>query len=660
MPTSIGQRCATLMKRSIPLVGRVALSAAFLATLSVPALTGSISVAAQAATVTFDTAAAAPADSVAYTVTTLDDQSEQWKLADTLLDRAGVGEALDKAMAEGMTDDDGQPLPLDAFLGGEVAIVLSPVLLDTLAEESMGGADLDAMLGDMGVATPEADTTEPEGEGFAAILSARAPDTAWAGIRESALDGPSEESTYEGTSIIFTPPADDEDDGTAAARVGDLILLSSTPEDLFPLIDAADGRTPNITSLPEFDAARQALPEEYLSFSFINSFANQEFDLGPFAAASESLVTDSYTAMTLAADEPGFRFETVVLPAEGETLPPSPAPFVSELVDQAPDDSILFTSAADLGASGVLDAMGAMILGIAFGMGDPSMSGTDTAAADASPEEVIAQQYESAAALLGVNLQTDLFRQFAGEYGGWLTSDESGAEVNGLFVSHVADPATVSNALTQLSFLIQGATGGESALTTRPIGEGEVFVIELGDEAGSTLEFGVVGDQFVIGTGSAVDLLESPGESLSGNSQYQAVMDALPAEGNGYFYVDLTRALPLLEAASEEADDFEFGGMGEITDASETCADYATQAEAQAAYDAAEPDTFDLDQDFDGDVCEDFFAAGDDALEDDAMSDADFEAALAEVDYSAVKAFASVSFEDGGLQRGSSILYISE
>ena len=157
-----------------------------------------------------------------------------------------------------------------------------------------------------------------------------------------------------------------------------------------------------------------------------------------------------------------------------------------------------------------------------------------------------------------------------------------------------------------------------------------------------------------------MSLLDTPGESLSGNAQYQAVMDALQAEGNGYFYVDLAQALPLLESASEEADEFDFGGMGEITDASETCANYATQAEAQAAYDAAEPDTFDLDQDFDGEVCEDFFAsAGSDDVEA-ANGDDEFEAALAEIDYSGVKAFASVSYEDDGMQRGSSILYISE
>jgi hypothetical protein len=123
-------------------------------------------------------------------------------------------------------------------------------------------------------------------------------------------------------------------------------------------------------------------------------------------------------------------------------------------------------------------------------------------------------------------------------------------------------------------------------------------------------------------------------------------MDTLPAEYNGLTYIDLAQAIPLSQVAAEESDELGLGGMGEIPDASESCANYATQEEAQVAYDAAEADTFDLDQDFDGEVCEDFFAAGDagagtgeDAAEDeDSTSPEDV---LADVDYSAIKAFAS-------------------
>jgi len=613
---------------------------------------------AQEATVSFSTAEVAPADSIAYAVMTLDNNSAQWLLSDELLDRAGFGEAIDQGVSEELTDSDGSPLPLDAFLGGEVAIVVSDVALDNAAEESLGTSDLDAMMVELGLATPEAGTDVANAQGFAAVLDARAPDTAWAGIRQSAIEGASEETAYEGVTIVSTPPSEDSD-GMAAARVGDHILIATVPSDLFPLIDTANGTNQNITSVPAFVTAQGALPSEFMLFTFVNSLANADVDLGPMASMSDAFFPDSFTGATIAADPAGFRLESVVIPGEGAPETTS-APFTSELVQQAPEGAIVFASAGDLGATGVLDAVGAAALSLALGMGGPGMEADATPETTASPEEVIAQQYESAAALLGVNLQTDLFRQFVGEYGGWIESDATGADVSGLFLSHVADPDTVTNAVMQLSFLLQGTAGGDTGLSTRAVGEGQVYVVELGDEAGSTLEFGVVGDQFVIGSGDAVDRLETAEGSLADNAQYQAVMANLPAEGNGSLYIDLTQALPLLEATSEETEDFDFGGMGEIADASETCANYATVADAQAAYDAGEPDTFDLDQDFDGDVCEDFFAPADDPETGSADAPSESEMDLSDIDYSAITAYGQVSHEEDGLQHTSAILFIAE
>jgi len=141
-------------------------------------------------------------------------------------------------------------------------------------------------------------------------------------------------------------------------------------------------------------------------------------------------------------------------------------------------------------------------------------------------------------------------------------------------------------------------------------------------------------------------------------------MDTLPVEYNGLTYIDLAQAIPLTETAAQESEGMGLGGTDEIADASESCADYNTQEEAQAAYDAAESGTFDLDQDFDGEVCEDYFDTADTAsATDEATADEDGSApadALADIDYSAVKAFATVSHADGDVQRTSSILYITE
>ena len=113
--------------------------------------------------------------------------------------------------------------------------------------------------------------------------------------------------------------------------------------------------------------------------------------------------------MTIAAAEPGFRMESVTMAAEGETLPAVADNFESELLTKAPDDSLLFASAADLGATGVLDVLGATIIGMAMGMGDPSAMPD----ADTSAEDYIAEQYEAAESLIGINLQTELFQQLS-------------------------------------------------------------------------------------------------------------------------------------------------------------------------------------------------------------------------------------------------------
>ena len=128
----------------------------------------------------------------------------------------------------------------------------------------MGTGDLDSMMEDLGLATPEAQTAEPPAQGFAILLDARAPDTAWAAIEQSASDEGAEESTYEGTTILYSASSDPDKEPIAAARIGDLIAISTTVADLKPVIDTADGRTPAITTLPEFTTVQDSLPDELL------------------------------------------------------------------------------------------------------------------------------------------------------------------------------------------------------------------------------------------------------------------------------------------------------------------------------------------------------------------------------------------------------------
>ena len=206
------------------------------------------------------------------------------------------------------------------------------------------------------------------------------------------------------------------------------------------------GERQAITSVPEFTAVRDELPTDFLMFAFTNSVDTSDADFGPFAMFADQFSTESFTGSTIAATEPGFRMETVTMAAEGETLPAAADNFESELLTRAPGDSLLFVSAADLGATGVLDVIGATVIGLAMGMGDPSAMPDE----NTSAEDYIAEQYEAAESLIGINLQTALFQQLSGEYGGWLRANLETEDVSGVFASGVEDAETVSNALQQL------------------------------------------------------------------------------------------------------------------------------------------------------------------------------------------------------------------
>src|SRR3954467_1370748 len=132
MPSAVGERLLPPRATWAAKVGRIGVTALVTVGLIVPTLSHAAPATAQ--TVSFSTAEAAPADSVAYVVMTTDDKSEQWSLMNDLLDRIGVSEALQQEFTQQLKDDNGKPLPVDAFLGGEVGVVISKPAIETLAE----------------------------------------------------------------------------------------------------------------------------------------------------------------------------------------------------------------------------------------------------------------------------------------------------------------------------------------------------------------------------------------------------------------------------------------------------------------------------------------------------------------------------------------------
>src|SRR5262249_37318102 len=98
MPAAAARKHLPLRATWTAIAGRLGVISLVMVGLIAPGLTLATPAAAQTATVSFSTAEAAPADSVAYVVTTLDDKSEQWRMMTDLLDRMGVADAIKQSI----------------------------------------------------------------------------------------------------------------------------------------------------------------------------------------------------------------------------------------------------------------------------------------------------------------------------------------------------------------------------------------------------------------------------------------------------------------------------------------------------------------------------------------------------------------------------------
>ncbi|MDP9356233.1 MAG: DUF3352 domain-containing protein [Chloroflexota bacterium] len=597
------------------------------------------------------TAALAPDTSLVYIALSLDTESDQWQLSNTLAERAGF-DALLGMLGNEMDAGDEESLQqvqdeVEPFLGGEAALVLTSLAaVNTLNLSGVSERLIDA--------TP---TTEDGATGVAAIVNAADPDASEAKALELAEQQADdagteiEESEYEGVTIRFVPNADDQSTGTAFARVEDFLIAGVVPADLEPIIDTANGDAPALAESENFTGLQGELNAEFMLFGWLNGpalkegLAEQE-DLGQSLGAftGQALAAfDAYTGFVMWADDPGFRLDTLSMPTEDAADLPGSQNFDSSLVEQMPADTLLFANGMDLGAMGVLDAVALAVAQLVneeeFGAGP-----TDPDEAEAYAEE----QIELAEQTLGFNLQTEFVDQMVGEFAfGFRFSnllDPNG--IGAILVSGVADPTTLTDSLSKISFIVAAGAGETTTYDTREVDGSTVNVVE-DTTIGFPLrvEYGVFAEQFILGFGNALqDFVDGPDESLADNPQYQAVMATLPEEHGAQAYVDLAQIITVAEGFLGASSD-----ATAIEDASEQCADYDTQEDAQAAYDEDPGSLIDLDQDFDGQACEDFFGAG---------ADATPEAAGGE--FSAIRALATVQFEGEGMRGTSSILYIQE
>jgi hypothetical protein len=609
------------------------------------------------------TASISPDSTLVYAALTLDTESDQFTQSQELLDRAGLSSLLDMAFEESEASGDLNPEEIEPFLGGEVALVVTDVAIaDAIAESEAVGDAAGDVLGD----TAELSESDSELAGAAVVVRAEDPEAAYEQALELLQESADEDAIsvdevdYESVTIETAVDEASPTDGMAIALVDDFVIISATAADIEPFIDVSNGDTDPLTSVEAFEIVQDELNEEFLLFAFIDGPTLKEAilsdpDAEEFAGlASQSMTAlDAYTGIVVWADDPGFRLDSISIPSEDAEEVAGAGNYELTLDQQVPADTLLFLDGMDLGNTDLMQALGLVIAqsinGEEPGSGPPD--GMDA-------EEYAEEQFAQAEAMLGFNLRTDLIDQLVGEYALALTVPDIATlmapdGIFAIFISGVEDPATLSDALSQLTPLLTQGMGETTTVETRDIDGSEVTVIS-DSSSGFPMqaEYGVVDDQLLVGIGESIDVFrEGPVDSLADDPLYQEVMSLLPEEHGGVLYINLGEAIALAQTLAG------FAGASDtasIEDASAECAEYATQEEAQAAYDE-DPSLFELDQDFDGESCEDYFSGGESA------SPETEEIAFQDMDLSALQALGMVTFAgEDGIRGTSLIIYIEE
>ncbi len=564
-----------------------------------------------------------------------------------MIDRAGIS---DLVPAEDLADLQTGLSQVGGVLNGEAGLILA-TLPDT------GDFSLDSVGGDAaGIATDPAAVSEGDvPEGWSVVIQPSNARALYDTIRDTVLssDGDDAESAqtveYEGYTIEYVEPIDEFGTGAAIALVDDVVVISTRPDDIEPIIDTATGAVAPLSELATYSDLRDRLEPEVLSFGFVNGPAIltgvEEQDPEALAEVPEGLVAslDAYTAFAFWADQPGFRLDTLSLPGEGQELPQA------ENLDPTFPDAIEGNSIVYAGGTNLGQNPGVNALALLFAQELAGIDANATPVATQDPEAYADEVFAEAEATLGFNIKTDLLDNMVGEWGVAFAAEDIVSiqpMVSGIFASDVEDATAVSDVVSKITAIAEAGSDGSVEISSREVDGSSVTTIDASSSGFPiVIEFGVVGDQLLVGINEGIDtFVDGPGESLADNPTFQATLDALPAEFSAISFVNVESLVPLIEDAVTATT------PGNMPDADPACEEFATQEDAQAAYDEDNFDNFALDQDFDGTACEDFFAEG----------EATPEATPAFAETINVQSVGTVLFQEDGASGTSTIILIGD
>lgn len=572
----------------------------------------------------------------------LDADSDQVTKGAELLERANLGALLEE---EDLDDLESGLFALSLFATGEAAVFLTELPVD----EDLSLDDITSDAADVTM-DPESTLGGDVPEGWAVVLlpeDAAASFDLYTSIVFADETAPIEESEYNGYTIMTQTPADEFSQGGSIALVDDAIAIASVPQDIETVIDTATGEIEPLSGSASYTEVRGALETDVLNFGYVNGPAlfGSLVAQDPEATASlpEELVVSlgSHQGFVFWADDPGFRLDTIALPAEGSEIPAASS-FEPAFTSNVSASSLLYVGGSDLGQSSALNAL-ALLFAQEMAAGGALAEATPIADVEAQADAVFAE----AEGLLGFNLKTDLLDQLGGEWamaGSVANLTDLEPDITAVFVTEVVDEATVSNVASTVTNMIASLSDDTFTLTSRQVNGADVTVVDL--SASGTplvLEFGVIDEGLVIGVNEGIDdFVGSQTDALADDQTFADTFAELPTDITSIAYLNVQALLPLVEDA------IALGSTSSTLDADPACGEYGSQAEAQAAYDEDDFENFNLDLDWDGEACEDFFAPA---------SPVAAVAGVAEINILAV---GSVTFNDGEAVGSSTIILIGE
>jgi hypothetical protein len=267
---------------------------------------------------------------------------------------------------------------------------------------------------------------------------------------------------------------------------------------------------------------------------------------------AEQAVWQAQSGLAVSAVESGFRVDSVVVPGESGDLGSAAIandPAIVAAAERVPAGTFLYQA-------GVVPedafAGAAYMLALAVN-GDLADEGSQGGGLDQLPsEEEIEQEIATAAATLGFDPGSELFDLLGGEFiafSSFPALDMSGFGPDAVAAMTTSDPATLNETARKIAASIERAGLGVD-VSVRDVDGNTIYVVSDPEMAmGPSLEFGVVDDQVVVGTGRGIeDLMAEPTTSLADDPQYQAVMGFLPGEYYQVSYIDIGQAGDVLTA----------------------------------------------------------------------------------------------------------------